>query len=157
MAGQPISYVEASIEDLPLVRDLFREYEREIGIDLSFQGFSEELASLPGKYAEPSGALLLSRAGGDACGCVALRRIDEHTCEMKRLYVRAGFRDLGVGRELVSRILDAARQKRYTHIRLDTLPSMTSAIRLYRGFGFREIAPYVFNPIQGALFMEKTL
>ena len=147
----------ASPEDLPLVRELFQEYERDIGVDLSFQGFAEELASLPGKYAEPRGAILLARRGADLCGCVALRPIGGAVCEMKRLYVRPAYRSLGVGRELVSRILEAARQRGYARIRLDTLPTMAGAIRLYRGLGFQEIAPYVHNPIPGALFLEKAL
>ncbi len=157
MAYASLFCESASTEDLPLVRELFREYEKDIGIDLSFQHFSAELASLPGKYQEPRGAILLARRGPDLCGCVALRPIDDATCEMKRLYVRPAYRSLGVGRELVTRLLDSARGRGYARIRLDTLPTMAGAIRLYRGLGFREIEPYVYNPVPGTLFMEKAL
>jgi len=157
MADASLSCAGAAAEDLPLVRELFREYEKDIGIDLSFQDFSAELASLPGKYQEPRGAILLARRGTDLCGCVAFRPIDDATCEMKRLYVRPACRSLGVGRALVTRLLESARGRGYARIRLDTLPTMVGAIRLYRDLGFREIEPYVYNPVPGTLFMEKAL
>lgn len=144
-------------EDLPVVRELFEEYGRTLGIDLSFQGFEEELASLPGKYAPPDGTMILARLDGKPCGCVALRRINHRTCEMKRLYVRPESRGLRVGGELVRRIIEAAEGRGYETMRLDTLPSMKSAVSLYRSFGFLEIEPYIYNPIPGALFMEKRL
>lgn len=143
--------------DLPVMRELFEEYGRSLGIDLSFQGFDQELVSLPGKYAPPHGAVIIARSDGVPCGCVALRRIDERTCEMKRLYVRPGNRGLRIGAELVTRIIETAKARGYGAMRLDTLPSMTSAVSLYRSFGFQEIEPYIFNPIPGALFMEKRL
>jgi ribosomal protein S18 acetylase RimI-like enzyme len=144
-------------EDLPVVRELFEEYGKSLGIDLSFQGFDEELATLPGKYAPPHGTVIVARSEGMPCGCVALRRIDERTCEMKRLYVRPGCRGSRIGAELVTRIIDAALAKGYRAMRLDTLPSMKSAVSLYRSFGFQEIEPYIYNPLPGALFMEKQL
>jgi len=143
--------------DLPVVRELFEEYGRTLGIDLSFQGFDEELATLPGKYAPPHGTAIIARRDGKPCGCVALRRIDERTCEMKRLYVRPDSRGLRVGGELVRRVIEAADVRGYDAMRLDTLPSMTSAVSLYRSFGFEEITPYIHNPIPGALFMEKRI
>jgi ribosomal protein S18 acetylase RimI-like enzyme len=152
-----IAYAVATISDVPLMRDLFTEYAASIGIDLAFQDFSTELRTLPGKYAEPEGSVIIARRNGEPCGCVALRRIDARTCEMKRLYVRAGARGKGIGRELVSRIIALARTKGYGAMRLDTLPSMKSAVSLYRSFGFQEIPPYTFNPIEGSLFMEKRL
>jgi ribosomal protein S18 acetylase RimI-like enzyme len=152
-----VDYRVDILEDLPVMRELFEEYGRSLGIDLSFQGFDEELASLPGKYAPPHGAVIIARCNGAPCGCVALRRIDERTCEMKRLYVRPGNRGLRVGAELVTRIIEIARARGYEAMRLDTLPSMASAVSLYRSFGFQEIDPYIFNPIPGALFMEKRL
>ena len=144
-------------EDLPAMRELFQEYGRSLGIDLSFQGFNEELASLPGKYAPPQGAVIIARRGDVPCGCVALRRIDEHACEMKRLYVRPGNRGLRIGWELVTRIIETGKARGYEAMRLDTLPSMANAVSLYRSFGFQEIDSYIFNPIPGALFMEKML
>jgi ribosomal protein S18 acetylase RimI-like enzyme len=143
--------------DLPVVRELFEEYGRSLGIDLSFQGFDEELATLPGKYEPPQGTMIVARSEGVPCGCVALRRIDERTCEMKRLYVRPGCRGSRIGAELVTRIIEAAQAKGYRAMRLDTLPSMKSAVSLYRSFGFQEIEPYIYNPLPGALFMEKQL
>jgi ribosomal protein S18 acetylase RimI-like enzyme len=150
-------YRSAAPGDMPLVRTLFEEYGQSLGIDLSFQGFDHELASLPGKYAPPDGTVILAFHEGTPCGCVALRKIDARTCEMKRLYVRPGTRGLGVGRELVRRILEDARGRGYAVMRLDTLATMKSAVALYRGFGFRDIAPYIFNPIPGALYMERSL
>jgi putative acetyltransferase len=143
--------------DLPVVRELFEEYGRTLGIDLSFQGFEEELASLPGKYAPPDGTVILARLDGKPCGCVALRRINDRTCEMKRLYVRPESRGLRMGGELVRRIIEAAEARGYETMRLDTLPSMKSAVSLYRAFEFQEIEPYIYNPIPGAMFMEKRL
>jgi ribosomal protein S18 acetylase RimI-like enzyme len=143
--------------DLPVVRELFEEYGQALRIDLSFQGFDQEVATLPGKYAPPHGTVIIARSDEKPCGCVALRRIDERTCEMKRLYVRPESRGLRVGGELVRRIIEAAGLRGYETMRLDTLPSMKSAVSLYRSFGFREIEPYIYNPIPGALFMEKRL
>jgi len=148
---------DATMEDVPLVRKLFEEYAGSLGIDLSFQDFGRELATLPGKYAPPEGAVIVASDEGRPCGCVALRKIDAEACEMKRLYVQPGKRGLGIGWQLVTAILEEARQKGYRVMRLDTLSSMKRAVALYRIFGFREIPPYIFNPIEGALFMEKIL
>lgn len=142
------------IED---VRRLFEEYAASLGFDLGFQGFPEELAGLPGDYAPPAGRILLARVENDAVGCVALRPIEIDVCEMKRLYVRPAFRGLGAGRMLVERIIREAREARYRRMRLDTLASMTAARRLYQELGFREIAPYRNNPVQGAAFLEADL
>ena len=144
--------------DVAAARELFREYAKSIGIDLSFQGFEEELATLPGKYAAPAGALIVARADGVPVGCVALRRIDQRTCEMKRLFVRPESRGLKIGAELVRRIIEAARARGYQAMRLDTLQTiMRDAISLYQRFGFQDIEPYIYNPLPGARFMEKKL
>ncbi len=139
--------------DLPTVKALFLEYAAGLGFDLCFQGFDEELATLPGKYAPPAGRLLLAGSGEEAAGCVALRPLQGDACEMKRLYVRPAARGLQVGRRLAERICDEARAAGYRRILLDTLPSMSEAVRLYTALGFRPVAPYVFNPIPGALFL----
>ena len=152
-----IVYRHARPEDMAAVRSLFTEYAGSLGIDLSFQGFDGELEGLPGRYSPPEGTLLIAERDGEPCGCIALRRIDARACEMKRLYVRPACRGLGIGRELVRRLLEEAGARGYGCMRLDTLPSMRSAIAMYRSFGFLETAPYVYNPVEGALFMEKVL
>jgi len=144
-------------EELDLVRQLFREYQQHIGVDLCFQSFEEELAGLPGKYAPPRGGLFLAWSGDATAGCVAFRPIDDETAEMKRLYVRADHHGKGLGRRLADKILNAAKKAGYRRVRLDTLPAMKDAIALYRKMGFEPIAPYTENPVEGALFFEKTL
>ncbi|HSN21626.1 MAG TPA: GNAT family N-acetyltransferase [Usitatibacter sp.] len=139
--------------DVPVARRLFGEYADELGIDLGFQDFEAELASLPGKYVPPRGRLLLAWEGDEAAGCIAMRPVDGSTCEMKRLYVRPAQRARRLGRALVERVCAEARASGYRRIVLDTLPQMGPAIRLYSALGFRPIAPYVFNPIEGALFL----
>jgi len=144
-------------EQLKQARSLFEEYAESLGIDLSFQNFADELANLPGDYAPPSGCLLLVVHEGQAAGCIALRKISGDICEMKRLFVRDGYRGHGFGRMLVQMIIGEARRLGYKQMRLDTLPSMIEARALYRSFGFREIEPYRYNPIPGTSFMQLAL
>jgi putative acetyltransferase len=144
-------------DEMDLVRALFREYQAHIGVDLCFQSFEEELAGLPGRYGPPGGFILLAEEDGEAVGIVALRGLDADTAEMKRLYVPPARQGRGLGRELVARLLREARARGYAKLRLDTLPVMENAIAMYRRMGFREIAPYMANPVQGALFFELDL
>lgn len=139
------------------VRTLFEEYAASLDVDLCFQGFPAELAGLPGDYAPPSGCLLLARVLGAPAGCVAMRPLEPGLCEMKRLYVRPGFRGAGVGRRLVEAVVDAARTAGHGSMRLDTLATMASAQALYRSLGFQPIAPYRHNPLPGTTFLELTL
>jgi len=139
------------------VHTLFEEYAASLEVDLCFQGFEQELAALPGDYARPHGRLLLAWWNDEVAGCVALRRIDPNICEMKRLYVRPSYRSHGVGRALALRVIGEARQAGYRSMRLDSLPSMKSALRLYRTLGFQNIASYRDNPVEGTAFLELQL
>jgi len=148
----------ASNEQVVTARQLFTEYAAGLGFSLCFQNFDQEVAELPGKYSPPSGRLLLALVDERIAGCIGLRKLDEETCEMKRLFLRPEFRGKGLGRELVSAVLNEARTIGYKQIRLDTLPGkMDSAIALYRTIGFHDIPPYYNNPVEGATFMELAL
>ena len=143
---------------LDTVREIFREYALGLGVDLCFQGFETELATLPGEYAPPRGALLLASVDGKLAGCCALRPMDTahypNAGEMKRLYVRKAFRGIGLGRQLAQAALDCARQAGYTSVLLDTLDDMEAARALYEDLGFAEIPPYYHNPIPGAHYLK---
>ncbi len=140
---------------------LFREYAQQLGVDLSFQGFEEELATLPGDYAGPQGALLLAWIDGAPAGCGAFRPLPDadhvNACEMKRLYVRRAFRRFGLGRHLARRLMDLALQAGYSSMLLDTLDDMEAARNLYGTLGFVEIPPYYFNPVPGSHYLKVDL
>jgi putative acetyltransferase len=138
-------------------RELFKEYQNDLGIDLCFQDFSKELATLPGAYAPPRGRLLLADVDGVVAGCVALRPVNDQAGEMKRLYVRPAFRGSGTGRALVESVITEARAIGYHHICLDTLPVMARAQELYERLGFKDIPSYRTNPVQGARFLALDL
>lgn len=144
-------------DDAERVRAIFREYAESLGFDLGFQDFDAELADLPGKYAEPAGCVLLAVDGDAVLGCVALRPSGPGVAEMKRLYVRPGLRGLNLGRRLAEAVCDFARAAGYERIRLDTLADMAAARGIYASMGFVPTAPYVFNPIEGAIFLERVL
>jgi GNAT superfamily N-acetyltransferase len=140
-------------DDLDVVRELFLEYASGIGVDLSFQHFDEELRHLETTYE----VILVGRVDDVPAGCVALRRLDEATCEMKRLFVRPTHRGMDLGRKLAEAVIDEARRRGYARMRLDTLPTMTSAMALYESLGFRDIEAYRFNPIAGSRYLELVL
>jgi carbonic anhydrase len=147
----------SSFADLAVVRLLFEEYRTWLGIDLGFQGFDEELTSLPGSYGRPRGRLWLAMMGGEAAGCAAIRPFGESDCEMKRLYVRPVHRGKGVGKKLAETAVEVAKQLGYRRMLLDTLASMTDATRLYRSLGFAETEPYTYNPLPDVLYFALTL
>ena len=148
---------EAEPHELPAVRELIEEYVRSLGIDLGFQEIERELADLAVAYGPPGGLILGARAGGELAGCVALRALQGDICEMKRLYVRRAFRGTGLGKQLAVELIDRARMLGYHWMRIDTLPQMQAARRLYASLGFLEIEPYRFNPVRGTAFMELAL
>jgi ribosomal protein S18 acetylase RimI-like enzyme len=148
-------------ELIAATREVFREYAHSLDIDLCFQNFEAELATLPGEYAPPAGQLLLAFVGEALAGCGGLRALADvdhaNACEMKRLYVRPAFRRFGLGRALAEALLDEARRAGYSVMLLDTLNEMEAARELYATLGFEEIAPYYFNPIPGAHYLKADL
>ena len=151
-----ISKVDSKAE-LDQVKVLFREYAQWLDVDLTFQGFEEELATLPASYAAPAGALFIARIEGKLAGCVAIRAFDNTTCEMKRLFVRDQFKKQGVGRALSEAAIEEARHLGYKRIVLDTLAHMRPAIKLYTSLGFQPIAAYYDNPISDAVYLTRAL
>jgi putative acetyltransferase len=149
--------VQVRDQTIEAARELFLEYAASLDFDLGFQGFAEEVDGLPGSYAPPLGRLLLAWVADEPAGCIALRPLEPGICEMKRLYVRPAYRHGGLGRRLVERIIQEARNAGYEKMRLDTLATMTRARALYRTLGFRPIPPYWPNPTDGAVFLELTL
>lgn len=138
---------------LQQVRDIFREYQASLNIDLCFQDFEKELLDLPGKYAPPQGRLYAAFSDGLLAGCIALRSFQEEQCEIKRLYVRPQFRGQHIGKQLLKHVITEAQHIGYRQVLLDTLDEMTAARSLYYSVGFREIPPYCFNPANEAIFM----
>ena len=149
-----LKIVPAGAQDLEDIRTLFGEYSRLVSEALCFQNFDQELEALPGSYAPPGGVLLIARDGAMAAGCVALRRIDAGTGEMKRMYVRDAYRGTGLGRRLAVAVIDEARKRKYGRVVLDTLPKLAPAIALYRDLGFRDTGPYLPSPTPGAICFE---
>jgi ribosomal protein S18 acetylase RimI-like enzyme len=148
-----------SADDLAATVMLFRAYASSLDVDLSYQNFEEEMEAMPGKYAPPAGELLLGRRlDGTPAGCVGLRPLDaDGCCEMKRLYVSPEGRGCGLGKALVEAVVTEAERIGYCEMRLDTLPSMTEAIALYRASGFVPTEPYYDTPVIGTMFMRRSL
>jgi putative acetyltransferase len=156
--GNDITYRIAGTDtDFEQGKRLFEEYVASLGVDLSFQDFGNELKTIDQQYNRPAGALLLAFRETAAVGCAGIRKIDAETAELKRMYVQDQHKGQGIGVQLLERSLQIAKDLGYKKIRLDTLQNMTKAQALYRSFGFYEIDSYRFNPLEGALYMEKTL
>ncbi|MEZ5429535.1 MAG: GNAT family N-acetyltransferase [Pyrinomonadaceae bacterium] len=144
--------------EIEATRGLFREYEKWFGLKLCFQNFDQEVENLPGAYVPPDGRLYLALADDKLAGCIALRKLEEGICEMKRLFVREDFRGRRIGIMLIEKLLEEARLIGYRRMRLDTFPAkMGKAVELYRSYGFYEIPPYYHNPYGETLFMEKVI
>lgn len=153
-----IKIVEANTKEfVEKTKELIREYAQSLEFDLGFQGFDQEMENFPGQYASPRGCLYIALDADQPVGCVALRDLGQGVCEMKRLYVKKHLRGQKVGRLLAEVIIKAARDMGYNYMRLDTIPSMKHANMLYNALGFKKIAPYRFNPIEGATFFELNL
>lgn len=158
--GKRIEIKILSAEDrieIEQIKELFIEYTKSLAINLDFQNIRSELETLPGKYVKPDGLLILALVDGQTAGCIALRKLEEKICEMKRLYVRDEFRGYGIGSSLISFLVNEAKRMNYDFMRLDTLDTMKAAQNLYVSYGFYDIEPYTFNPINGARFMELNL
>ena len=144
-------------EHIDIARALFREYQQFLNVDLCFQGFEEELASLPGKYAPPNGAILLAKVEQDIAGCVAVRELKDGTCEMKRLYVKDKFRGLAIGKQLAKAIVAQAKALQYQKMQLDTLERLETAMGIYQKLGFKKTSPYYANPLDEVVYWELDL
>ena len=155
--GPPVVSLAANAGEYAAARALFEEYARGLGVDLCFQGFAQELEQLPEMYGPPAGALFLALDGKEMAGTVAVRRVSDDACEMKRLYVRPAFRASGLGRTLAQAAIDAGRALGYRRMVLDTLAGMTEARALYASLGFTEIPAYYENPLPGVRYLEKRL
>ena len=141
-------------EQFEQARRLFREYADGLGVDLCFQNFDDELKNLETIYAPPEGCLLLAFCDKKIAGCVAVRKLEAGVCEMKRLFVKPPYRDLKIGVSLIAEIIETARKLGYERMRLDTLPAMVKAQKLYASFGFEKIAAYRYNPDPKTVFMQ---
>lgn len=153
-----IKHIVEQGKELDIIRELFREYEKELDENICFQSFEEELKDPLKKYGPPSGDLMLAYWEDEVAGCIALTKMKDHgVCEMKRLYVKPNFRKNKIGKMLVEDLLNSATEREYKIMRLDTLLKLQPAIRLYEQLGFKNISPYYHNPLEGVVYMEKEL
>jgi len=151
-----IELIEAkSDKSYQIATSLFKEYAAQIGVDLSFQNFNQELANIQEQYARPKGVLYIAYdSSQNPIGCFGIRQFEDSICELKRMYLKSTYRGLGIGKQLLLKSIEVGRELGYTKMRLDTLPTMQSAIGLYQSIGFYEILPYRFNPIEGTKYFE---
>ena len=144
-------------QEFNAAKNLFQQYAQSLDIDLCFQNFNDELITIEKQYKKPAGALLLAYKNNSAVGCAGIRQLDKETAELKRMFVQPEYRQFKIGKKILELAIDIAKNLKYKRIRLDTLPTMTKAQSLYRAFGFYEITPYRFNPVEETVFMEKKL
>ncbi|CAN5163089.1 GNAT family N-acetyltransferase [soil metagenome] len=149
--------IAATADDFSEGKSLFQQYAKSLDFDLSFQGFSDELENINRQYNKPTGALILATYKSITIACTGIRALTNDTAELKRMFVLPGYRGLKVGHKMLTFAIHTSKELGYKSIRLDTLPGMTAAIKLYLEFGFENILPYRFNPFPEAVFMEKTL
>ncbi|MEH1741023.1 GNAT family N-acetyltransferase [Fusobacterium varium] len=149
--------IKAAYNDLENIKLLFNEYTTMLGVNLAFQGYDEEIKNLPGKYALPYGRLYIAYYDNKAAGCIALRKFENDGCEMKRLFVRPEYRHLKIGKKLVDKIIEDARELKYKYMVLDTLSNLHEAISLYRKSGFQEVEAYYENPLDNVLYFKLEL
>ena len=149
--------IKPAYDEIDSVKELFTQYTEMLGVNLDFQNYEQELEHLPGKYALPDGRLYIACADNKAIGCIALRKINDTICEMKRLYVRPEFRGKKIGQLLAEQIISDAAKLKYEYMVLDTFTSLKSAIALYKKLGFYEIEPYYQNPLENVVYMRLEL
>jgi len=149
--------IKPAYDEIKSIKTLFAEYTQMLGVNLDFQNYEKELEQLPGKYALPDGRLYIAYAENKAAGCIALRRIDDAICEMKRLYVRPEFRGQKIGQMLAGQIIEDAAKLKYDFMVLDSLATLKSAVTLYKKLGFYEIEPYYQNPLDNVIYMRLAL
>ena len=150
-------YLAETDHDYEVASALFQEYAASIKIDLDFQHFDEELNELKKMYAKPFGGIILAKLEDEIIGCVAIRKINPETGELKRMFIKPRFQNKGIGKFLLEEAFHLARECNYTILKLDTLNYMHPAIHLYKQAGFYETAPYYYNPITTAIYFEKKL
>ena len=149
--------IKAAYNDLENIKLLFNEYTTMLGVNLTFQGYDEEIKNLPGKYALPYGRLYIAYYDNKAAGCIALRKFENDGCEMKRLFVRPVYRHLKIGKKLVDKIIEDARELKYKYMVLDTLSNLHEAVSLYRKSGFQEVEAYYENHLDNVLYFKLEL
>jgi len=141
-------------EEYELSKKIFLEYAEELGFDLCFQNFEEEIKFIKTQYGKPKGGIILIKLNNDIIGCIGVRKLENRVGELKRMYIKRTFRNKGYGKELLYKAIELAREFNYKKLRLDTLPTMDKAIKLYKEAGFIEIEPYRYNPITETIFFE---
>ena len=153
-----IKHIIQESKELNIIRDLFRDYEKELNEDICFQSFEEELKDPLKKYGPPAGDLILAYWEDEIAGCIALTKMNEAgVCEMKRLYVKPAFRKNKIGKILIEELLSSAKDRSYDKMRLDTFEKLEAAVHLYKHFGFKNISAFYNNPLTGVVYMEKEL